>query len=153
LTRFEQYLSPKSNFRLSRFKLRTTKLEPGETVHSFVKRIRILIDEGQFTNPDEHIIDALIFGSSSERTQSKHLEYDKTLTLDRALEIARTEEVTNNQMKSISSTHIDALKHSRRPYTKPRGPPICTCGNCGTEHDISDISLCNAYGTISKALW
>jgi hypothetical protein len=56
-TRFEQYLSPKSNFRLSRFKLRTTKQEPGETVDSFVKKIRILIDECQFTNPDEHIID------------------------------------------------------------------------------------------------
>ena len=146
-TRFKQYLSPKSNFCLPRFKLRTTKQEPGETIDSFVKRIRILIDECQFTNPDEHIIDTLIFGSSSKRTQSKLLEYDKTLTL----EIARTEEVTNNQMKSISSTHIDALKHSRRSYTKPWGPSICMCGNCGTEHDISDRSLCLAHGTICKA--
>ena len=118
---------------------------------SFFKRIRILVDECQFTNPDEHIIDALIFGSSSKRTQSKLLEFDKTLTLNRALEIARTEEVTSSQMKSISSTQIDALKHSRKPHTNPSGLSIRMCGNCGTEHDISDRSSCPAYGTTCKA--
>ena len=149
--RFEQYLSPKSNFRLSRFKLRTARQEQGETVDSFVKKIRILVDECQFTNPDEHIIDALIFGLSSKRSQSKLLEFDKDLTLNRALEIARTEEVTNNQMKSIGSTQVDALKVSRKPYTKPRNQPTRMCGNCGTDHDVSDKSLCPAYGTTCKA--
>ena len=38
-TRFENYLSPKSNFRLSRYKLSILKQEPGETVDSFVKKI------------------------------------------------------------------------------------------------------------------
>ena len=119
-SRFEQYLSPKSNCRLSRSKLRTIRQEPGETVDSFVKKNRILVEECQFTNPDEHIIDALIFGSSSKRTQSKLSDFDKTLTLNRALEIARTEEVTNNQMKSIASTQIDALKCSGKPHNKSR---------------------------------
>ena len=38
-TRFENYLSPKSNFLLSRYNLRTLKQEPGETVDSLVKKI------------------------------------------------------------------------------------------------------------------
>ena len=46
------------------------------------------------TNPDEHIIDALIFGSNCRRTQTKLLEKDATLALDTALDIVRTEEVT-----------------------------------------------------------
>lgn len=75
-TRFENYLSPKSNFRLSRYKLRTLKQEPGESVNSFVKKIRILVEECRFTNPDEHTIDALIFGSNSKRTQTKLLDKD-----------------------------------------------------------------------------
>ena len=53
-TRFENYLSPKSNFRLSRYKLRTLRQEPRETVDSFVKKIRILVEECQFTSSDEH---------------------------------------------------------------------------------------------------
>ena len=136
-TRFENYLSPKSNFRLSRYKLRTLKQEPGETVDSFVKKIRILVEECRFTSPDEHIIDALIFTS---------LIF--TLTLDTALDIARTEEVTSNQIKEISpgtSTHVDAL--SCDPPIRPRVPIIRLCGCCGTEHDISERSFCPAYGS------
>ena len=147
-TRFENYLSPKSNFRLARYKLRTLRQEPDESVDSFVKKIRILVEECHFTNPDEHIIDALIFGSNSKRTQTKLLEKDATLTLDTALDIARTEEVTSKQVKGISSdvsTRVDALKHGRTSSkagnspSKPRGPIIRLCGCCGTEHDISQL--------------
>ena len=69
--------------------------------------------ECQFTNPDEHIIDALIFGSNWRRTQTKLLEKDATLTLDTTLDIASTEEVTSNQIKGIAtdnSTQIDTPK-------------------------------------------
>ena len=153
-TRFENYLSPKSNFRLARYKLRTLKQEPGETVDSFVKKIRILVEECHFTSPDEHIIDALIFGSNSKRTQTKLLDKDATLTLDTALNIARTEEVTSNQIKEISpdsSTRVDALRHGGSVPVKPRGPTIRVCGCCGTEHDISKRSSCPAYGSTCRA--
>ena len=108
-------------------------------------------------NPDEHIIDALIFGSNSKRTQTKLLEKDATLTLDTALDIARTEEVASKQVKEISSdvsTRVDALKHGRASSkagnspSKPRGPIAHVCGCCGTEHNISQRSLCPAYGSI-----
>ena len=148
-TRFENYLSPKSNFRLARYKLRTLKQEPGETVDSFVKKIRVLVEECRFTNPDEHIIDSLIFGSNSKRTQAKLLDKDTTLSLDTALDIARTEEATSNQIREItpdSSTRVDALKHGGLP-DKPRGPTIRLCGCCGTEHDISERRYCPAYGS------
>ena len=134
--------------------------EPDESVDSFVKKIRILVEECHFTNPDEHIIDALIFGSNSKRTQTKLLEKDATLTLDTALDIARTAEVTSKQVKGISSdvcSRVDALKHGRASSkagnspSKPRGSIIRLCGCCGTEHDISQRSLCPAYGSICGA--
>ena len=119
--------------------------EPDESVDSFVKKIRILEEECHFTNPDEHIIDALIFRFNSKRTQTKLLEIDATLTLDTASDIVRTEEVTSKQVKGICSdvsTHVDALKHGRASSkagnspSKPRGPIIRLCGCCGMEHDI-----------------
>ena len=90
-TGFENYLSPKSNFRISRYKLTTLKQEPGETVDSFVKKIRILVEECWFTNPDEHVYDALILGSNSKCTQTKLLDKDATLTLAKALDTTWTE--------------------------------------------------------------
>lgn len=96
----------------------------------------------------------MIFGSNSKRTQTKLLDKDATLTLDTALDIARTEEVTSNQIKKISpdsSTRVDALKHGGSLPVKPRGPTIRLYGCCGTEHDISERSFCPAYGSTCGA--
>ena len=134
--------------------------EPDKAVDAFVKKIRILVEECRFTKQDEHIIDALIFGSNSKRTQTKLLEKDATLTLDTALDIARTDDVTCKQDKGISSdlsTRVDGLKRSRasskagNSLSKPRRPIVRVCGCCGTEHDISQRSLCPAYGSICDA--
>ena len=51
-TKFESYVSPKSNFRLARYKLRVMKQEKDETVDTFLKRIRIVVNECKFTNTD-----------------------------------------------------------------------------------------------------
>lgn len=50
-----------------------------------MKKIRFLIEECHFTSPDEHIIDALIYGSNSKPTHTKFLDKDAALTLDIAL--------------------------------------------------------------------
>ena len=65
--KFENYVAPRSNFRLARYKLRTIKQELSETVYSFLKKVRILVKECKYTNSDEHIVDALIFGSNNPR--------------------------------------------------------------------------------------
>ena len=150
-THFENYLSSKGSFRLARYKLRTRRQEPDKAVDAFVKKIRILVEECRFTKQDEHIIDALIFGSNSKRSQTKFLEKHTTLTLDTALDIGRTEEVTSIKVKGISSdvsSRVDALKHGRASSkagnspSKHRGPIIRVCGYCDTEQDISQRSLC-----------
>jgi len=91
----------KSNFRLSRYKLHTLKQESGDTVDSFLKKVRLLVKERKYTSPNEHVIDALIFGSNNPRVQSKLLEHDATLTLDKVIDTARTQEATSNQLQDI----------------------------------------------------
>ena len=46
-TKFEEYVAPKSNFRLARYKLRTLRQEPGEVIDLFLKKVRVLIKEMQ----------------------------------------------------------------------------------------------------------
>ena len=156
--KFEDYVAPKSNFRLSRYKLRTLKQEPGETVDSFLKKVRLLVNECKYTNPNEHIIDALIFGSSNPRVQSKLLEHDATLTIDKAIDTARTQEATSNQLQDIrgsQDTTVNALRHGGNmrelPAQDPQSSQETRCGNCGNFHDMSSQSLCPAYGTRCKA--
>lgn len=76
--KFEEYVPPRSNVRLVHYKLRTLKQEPDESVDSLLKKVCILVKECKFRNPDEHIIDALIFRSNNLRVQSKLLENEST---------------------------------------------------------------------------
>ena len=142
-TKFEEYVAPKSNFRLARYKWRTLEREKGESVDSFIKKVRVLVKECQHTNVDEHIIDALISGSSDPRVQSKLLEYDATLTLNKAIDIARTAEATTSQLADIRNTDktINSLKHSKPEIPSLAKPQLQVCRNCGTKHDQSLCSL------------
>ena len=144
--KFEDYVSPRSNFRLARYKLRTLIQEPGEPIDSYIKKLRILVKDCKYENADEHIIDTLIFGSNSKRVQSKLLEHDQTLTLDKAIDIARTEEATSQQLNDIASgsTQVHTLrkaptkpKSSRDKPDEQREP----CGNCGKKHDEQEKEL------------
>ena len=151
--KFENYVAPRSNFRLARYKLRTIKQEPSEAVDSFLKKVHILVKECKYTSPDEHIIDALIFGSNNPRVQSKRLEHDETLTPDKAINIARTQEATSNQLQDIrgsQTTMVNALRqgpHTGQPPTQGTQAKDDKCGNCGNLHDLARRSLCPAYGT------
>ena len=122
------------------------------------KEVRVLVSECKFTNPEEHISDALIFGSNNARVQSKLLEYDSTLTLNKATSIARTQQATSTQLQDIrgsQTTTTDALKqYGRNP--RHRDPitnnPLAQathdakCGNCVTFHNPPRRE-CPAYGT------
>ena len=50
-TKFEEYVAPKSNFRLARYKLRTLKQAEGETIDSFLKKVRILMQMNILSMP------------------------------------------------------------------------------------------------------
>jgi hypothetical protein len=140
--KFDAYVKPKSNFRISRFKLRSLKQEPQEKVDTFAKRIRMLVGECKYVNNDDHMIDALIYGTSSKVVQSKLLQKDDGLTFDQAMEVARTEEATQQQMEDLSEKTVHAYTH-----TRPQAPKNKLCGKCGREHASSPRTKCPAFGT------
>lgn len=149
--------APKSNFLLSIYKLCTLKQEPDESVDVFLKKVCTLVNGCKFSNTNEHIIDTLIFGCYNPHVQSKLLEHDDTLTLDRDIDVARTQEATSNQLHDIrgTDTTVNSLKNTGHAWHtlrhKYQGLQKRVCGNCGTSHDLSQRSLCPAFGTQSKA--
>ena len=117
-SKFQDYVRPKSNFRIARYKLRTCTQDANETVDSYASRLRSLVNEGKYNNEDEHLIDALIFGVNSQKVQSRLLQEDDKLTFDKAIDIARSVEATREQMSHIrgektGDTNIDALRTSK----------------------------------------
>ena len=118
--RFGKYVAPKSNFRIARFKLRSMKQDNGESVDAYMKTVRILARECKYTDTNEHMLDTLIFGTNSEHVQSKLIQRDETLSLDEAIDIARTEEATKQQLQSLKQGFIwsAALRQCRAHLSK-----------------------------------
>ena len=75
LTKFEEYVAPQSNFRLARYKFRVLKHEKGKSVNCFIKKVRVFVKVCKYANDDEHIVDALIFGSNDPRVQQNYLSH------------------------------------------------------------------------------
>jgi transposase InsO family protein len=118
--KFKDYVKPKSNFRVARFKLRSYRQSDSEPVDSFVKRLRTIIAECKYPkeHEKEHLIDSLIFGIQSEKVQGTLLQKDDKLTIDDALTLARTEEATTQQLSVIrgksAKTEVSAVAKTQK---------------------------------------
>ncbi len=99
-------MKPRSNFRLSRHQLRGCTQAPTESVDAFVRRLRTIAADCEYTNVNEQLIDALIFGTKSKEVQKPLLKKSKTLTLDAAIEIAHTEEAIGIPTCLYTSCHV-----------------------------------------------
>jgi len=64
-------VAPKSNFRLSRYKLRDLRQDTGEPIDSFLKYVRLLGSECKCADCNEQIIDAIIFGVNNDSVKTK----------------------------------------------------------------------------------
>ena len=153
-TKFEECLSPKSNFRLSQFKLSSVKQGSNELVDSIIKKVRILVKECKYHSEEDHMIDALMFGTNSQYVQSKLLQKDEKLKLDETLDIARTAEATQNQLKDITAAaplQAHAMStHAWRVLPKP--PKLCN--KRGQEYAREPLTSCMiCLGNKMHNLW
>ena len=90
---FESNFEPKSNFRLARFRLRELKQDQNEPVDSFLTRLRQEASKCNFTsidNMEDNILDQLIKRTSHSQVRKKLDCSPNKLTLDNALDMART---------------------------------------------------------------
>ena len=169
--KFKDYVKPKSNFRIARYKLRECKQTDSEPVDVFVKRLRTILAECKYPKEQQevHLLDAMIFGIKLEKVQSQLLQHDETLTVDQALMLARTEEATRQQIEEPRGItkpvdvirkpagHAGKTRPRQRPQAKTapqeklpqrvspnKGQP--TCGNCGREQHAKSEN-CPARGS------
>ena len=102
--RFEKHVVLKVNHRLARYQLQQLRQKNDEFVDVFLTRCRNQAMRSRFRDNDkmdERLIEQLIVGTKHKKVQERLLEKGEQLTLDEAIDIARTYEATQSQMEEL----------------------------------------------------
>ena len=162
LTKLETYVKPAKNKRIARFKAQQRKQTEGEAFDNFVKDLRLLLLDCEYTNSDDVLIDLIINGVKHHKVQERLLDQGQELSLKKAIDIGRQYELSQAQMKVIRGEEVMSVKSKKlsRPKIQTKGKsassnnknntqhvlPI-TCGRCGTKHEAGK---CPAKGTVCR---
>ena len=153
LLKFEEHCEPKKNVSYERYKFFSRAQESGESIDQYVTILRKLCETCDFgTLKNSLIKDRIVLGVNNTKTRERLLRVPD-LTLEKALDVVRSAEATEMQMKQLdsdSSVHgigreKDKSTDKKTPSDEEKRPPSkkFNCRNCGTRHGARE---CPAYG-------
>ena len=150
--RFEKHLAPKVNYRLARFQLQQLVQKSNEPVDDFITRCRNQAAKCKFRDATEvadRLIEQIIKGTKHKRIQEKLLQ-DESLSLDKAIDIARTYEATLNHIEQLHPTkeanaqEVHAVDTSHKLNKATRKCPYCGGNHTGPRNK------CPAFGSTCR---
>ena len=93
--KFQAYVQPKSKPIFARRRLHSKIQEPGETFQQFVTALKLLVKDCEYGQAEDDIVrDRIAFGTKSAKVHEKLIDIGSDLTLQRAIGVARVDEVT-----------------------------------------------------------
>ena len=101
MQQFEEFCALICNFRAARFKFSKVYQKQGENVDIFYNRTLKICHQCEFSDPDECLIDAIIFGMSIVKAQDKLLQMPKPLNLQQCLHVCRHYESLKPHIEQI----------------------------------------------------
>lgn len=157
--KYTDYLTSKSNPIYARYRFHEKMQGDGETFEHFVTELKLLVKDCGYPNSDEMVRDRIVFANNSPRVREKLLSHGADLTLDRAIDIARSHELAQAQLKDMvggggpsgDAVHAVGRRHdNRRPSSfkaRAREPAAASkeCHRCGGTHSTMD-NACPAKG-------
>lgn len=131
-TKFGNYCKPKENTTMARFRFNSRCQQPGESIDQFVTDLRNIASDCKYGDlKDSLIMDRLICATNNPQIQEKLLQQAATLTLDQALDIARSIEASKQQMSDMSGQAVGVKafhkggkgsKNKHQPKQASKGP-------------------------------
>ena len=120
--KFENYVKPKSNKLYVHYKCSQRRQTETETFEQFVTDLRILIKDCEYQQKDEMLRDQIVFTVRSPKIREKIINEGSDLTLEKAIDIARTYELSKQQLKTMNGedTSINALSRKPAQRTQPQ---------------------------------
>ncbi|CAC5380903.1 unnamed protein product [Mytilus coruscus] len=167
---FEAYVKPKSNQVFSSYKCQCRLQKTTETCEEFVTDLKVLVKDCQYANPDRMVRDRIVFGTKSSKVREKLINEGSELTLEKALDIARTYELSQRQLQTMNigeDQNVNSINR-KKIYSKQtkkktvmhtnmnkvldlninRTKKIHVCQRCGYDHNAG--SYCPAKGKQCK---
>ena len=153
LLKFEEHCEPKKNVSYERYKFFSRAQESGESIDQYVTILRKLCETCEFgTLKNSLIKDRIVLGVNNTKTRERLLRVPD-LTLQKALDVVRSVEATDMQMKELDDSSVHGIGREKNKSTdkktpsdnEEKRPPSkkFNCGNCGTRHGARE---CPAYG-------
>ena len=124
LQHFEEFCELICNFRVARLKFTKVSQHQGENVDTFYNRILKLVRQCDFSDMNEWLIDAIIFGTTCVKAQDKLLQMPNTLNLQQCLTVCRHYKSLSlhiQQIRSGCDRQVEFLPKCH-PKTKKYGP-------------------------------
>ena len=161
MEQFKLYCEPICNFCAARYKFQQVTQREHEMMNAFYHHIQKLCVQCQFSDDEEHLVDAIIYGTRVHKAREKLLQMPKHLALRYCLKISHhyeslsyhlnvvrlekpVESITKHclarggkqqqQQQQLSAKRTGAFRgqHSTGPANSSN--KTVPCSNCGTTH-------------------
>lgn len=120
--KYTAYITPKANPIYARYKFHERMQGEHESIEKFVTELKLLVKDCAYQNSDEIIIDRIVFAANSPHVRKKLLSQGAELTLDKAIDIARSHELAKQQLKTMGHARDHDIMHAvnRKTYRQWR---------------------------------
>ena len=167
IEKFEEYTVGRINETFERYRFNSRNQEPSEGIDAYVSALRNLAKTCNFGSLHDSLVrDRIVFGVQSKHMRQKLLQ-ERKLTLEKCIDICRSNEATSSQMKEIASgSNLEAVNKVEDP-TRDKGRSwrrdrkrrndrneqsrdnttrvTKTCHFCGNKHEMNK-KKCPAWG-------
>ena len=113
--KFEVYVKPKSNNIFAWYKFHNIVQQEKEPFEQFLTKLKIEVKDCGYKDPEEMVRDRVVISCYSQKVQEKLIQEGLELTLEKAVDIARTQEMSNTQLQSMApeEKNINSLRDER----------------------------------------
>lgn len=116
--RFTAHVEPKSNMIFAHYKFHEKMQEDHEPFEQFVTDLLLLVKDCIYANRGEMIRNRIVFGIHSPKVREKLLNAGSELTLQKAIDIARSHELAQAQLKTISNSMSTSHEYAVHKETR-----------------------------------
>lgn len=143
LNKFEGHFMPKKNIMHERAKFHLRTQREGELIEQFIWGLHELSENCDFPHKNDQIRDRLVIGLRSGELSEK-LQLRDDLSLEKAIEIARSYEQVRQQMAEMKEKSVDAVKQNEWKQNYPqKETQQQRCGKCNKKHKRQDYCPAN----------
>ena len=118
MEQFELYCEPICNFHAARYKFHQVSLREHEMTNAFYHRIQKLCVQCQFSDDEECLVDAIIYGTRVHKAREKLLQMPKHLTLHDCLKICHHYESLQYHLNVVKPTDKPVESITKRHFNR-----------------------------------